>query len=300
MIDTAKDVKSIPFSDPILHVSSAPKIDKKSNPDNDSRNRKSKPRKITKAGPVSTSTKQITGYTTINGIYTETGVRDHQYPEFTVKELLENAYDYLQVSYPVENGNTKETRTIAISLRIEPIPAVTSNSLNVISDIIRITVRNSNVDNLSVFENLDAIFDYDNWYSSKRNQYRGTTGALGDFLKRALGMAYALWTADFNPDDSLEERQWNEPIIFRYNGIERKVYIEVEPGQKVLPRFDEPTDYDTPGFTEVEIAMPISTEWKQASHGYNSLISRISNYCRSARLSKIKTDLSFTVDGIVD
>jgi hypothetical protein len=262
--------------------------------------RKHKDRKITKAGPVSTSTKQITGYTTINGIYSETKVREPQYPEFAVKELMENAYDYLQISYPVKAGNTKETRKIAIRIKIEPIPSVTTQSSDVITDIIRIVVRNSNVDNKTVFENLEEVFNYDNWFSSKRNQFRGTTGALGDFLKRSLGMGYASWTADFNPDDTLEERQWDEPIIFRFNGQERRVTIEVEPGRKVLPHFVEPIEYDTSGFTEVEIAMPISVEWKRAIYGYNSLTKRLANYCKIARLSKIKTDLSFLVDGKVE
>ena len=295
-----------PITDSIGLVQPIPKIEKNSIPPSstDSRlqnhNNKDKERVSVKTGPVSTSTKQITGYTTVNGIYSETKVRGYQYPEFAVKELMENAYDYLQVTYPVEKGNTKAIRKIDIRVKIEPIPAVTIRSPNVITDVIRITVRNSNFDNKPAFENLEEIFNYDNWYSTKRNQFRGTTGALGDFLKRALGMAYALWVEDFNPDDSLEERQWDEPIIFRFNGHEQKIYIEVEPGQKVLPCFDEPTDYDTSGFTEVEIAMPISTEWKNVHFGYNSLITKIANYCKSARLSKIKTDISFTFDGGIE
>jgi hypothetical protein len=263
-------------------------------------------RKVVKAGPVSTSTKQITAYTTLNGIYSETGVRGHQYSEFAVKELTENSYDFLQVIYPVEKGNTKETRKIAIHAKIEPIPSVIKSisnpllALNIITHIIRITVRNSNIDNKTVFENLEAIFDYDSWYSTKRNQYRITTGALGDFLKRSLGMGYALWTSDFNPEDSLEERQWDEPAIFRFNGQERRVYIKVEPGQKVMPQFDTPTKYDTSGFTEVEIALPIATEWKRSNCGYNDLISRLENYCKRTRLSKIKTEITFTFDRSVE
>src|SRR5918998_4839624 len=72
-------------------------------------------------GPISTSTKQITAYTTLNGIYSETGVRGYQYPEFAVKEMMENAYDFLQVIYPVEKGNTKETTKIEIRAKIESV-----------------------------------------------------------------------------------------------------------------------------------------------------------------------------------
>ena len=207
---TAPAGKIVPITPPIRLVQSALKMEKTplppspdSNGKGECKNKsKSRDRTTVKAGPVSTSTKQITAYTTMNGIYSDTAVRGYQYPEFAVKELMENAYDSLQDFYPVEKGNTKETRKIAIRVKIEPIRSVITSisnpllSLNVITHIIRITVRNSNVDNKTVFENLEGVFDYDSWYSTKRNQYRITTGALGDFLKRSLGMVmrYGLLT----------------------------------------------------------------------------------------------------------
>lgn len=260
-------------------------------------------RRIVKKGPVSTSTKQITGYTTVKGILNETGCREYEYPEFPEKELMENAYDFFQDIYPVENGNNKDTRKIAVRVKIESLPAAASpqpqpqseqESTEAITHIIRIAVRNSNVDNIPAFENLEAIFDYDNWYSTKRNQFRVTTGALGDFLKRGLAMGYALWTADFNPENSFENKQWKEPTIFRFNGQERRVFIDVEPGQKVQPIFDTPTIYDTSGFTEVEIALPIAPFWNHG-YGHDGLLIKLKDYCRTTRLSKIKTDISFTV-----
>jgi hypothetical protein len=255
-------------------------------------------RRIVKAGPVSTSTKQITSYTTVRGIYNEIKVREPEYPGFGVKELMENGYDFLQVFYPVGYGNTKETRKIAVRIKIEPMPSVTATTTTssgspVITHIIRIAVRNSNVDNIAVFEDLEAVFDYDNWYSTKRGQYRVTSGALGDYLKRSLGMSYALWTADFNPEDSLESKQWNEPTIFRYNWQERRVYIEVEPNQKVKPLFSDSVAYDAPNFTEVEIAMPVPIEW---NFKHSKLLNKLKDYCRKARFSKIKTDISFRAE----
>ena len=94
----------------------------------------------------------------------------------------------------------------------------------------------------------------------------------------------------------MEERQWNEPAIFRFNGQERRVYIIVEPGQRVMPRFADPTKYDTSGFTEVEIALPIATEWKRSSYGYSILLTKLEEYCKRARLSKIKTEVTFAVE----
>jgi hypothetical protein len=69
----------VPKSDTLaLTVQPIPKIEKNSIPPSstDSRlqnhNNKDKERVSVKTGPVSTSTKQITGYTTVNGIYSET------------------------------------------------------------------------------------------------------------------------------------------------------------------------------------------------------------------------------------
>jgi len=70
-------------------------------------------------------------------------------------------------------------------------------------NILRIAVRNSNVDNIPVFEDLYSVFDYDKWYSTKRYQHRETCGSLGDFLKRGLGMGYASLTEGVNDDNSV-------------------------------------------------------------------------------------------------
>jgi hypothetical protein len=259
-------------------------------------------RRVVKAGPVSTSTKQITSYTTVRGIYNEIKVREPEYPGFGVKELMENGYDFLQIYYPVEYGNTKETRKIAVYVKIEPIlsvieslpkPVSPFSPPTVITHIIRIAVRNSNVDKITVFEDLEAVFNYDNWFSTKRGQFRVTSGALGDYLKRSLGMGYALWTADFNPEDSLDSKQWNEPAIFRYNGKEHRVYIEVEPNQKIKPLFSDPVEYDALNFTEVEIALPVPTMWNSQ---LDQLLYSLRDYCRKARFSKIKTDISFRAE----
>jgi hypothetical protein len=94
-----------------------------------------------------------------------------------------------------------------------------------------VVVRNSNVDQIEVFtEGLEQIFDYTIWLSTKRYQHRMTAGSLGDYLKRHAGMAYASWnniirnSANFNNEDD-DNIQWEEPLIFRFNGNEYRVYI---------------------------------------------------------------------------
>ena len=81
-----------------------------------------------------------------------------------------------------------------------------------------------------VFENIEQIFDYNMWFSTKRNQHRISCGSLGDFLKRVLGMGYASLTSGNSSGGTLyfEEKQWEEPIVLRFNGKEVKVFLKVD------------------------------------------------------------------------
>ena len=97
---------------------------------------------------------------------------------------MDNAFDSLNDYYPNES---KELRNIAVCIKIE--------SGTQTRDILRMSVRNSNVRDVPVFENIEEIFDYNMWGSTKRNQHRMSRGSLGDFLKRVLGMGYASLTA---------------------------------------------------------------------------------------------------------
>jgi hypothetical protein len=124
------------------------------------------------------------------------------WPVFAGKELMDNCYDWFNGFYP---DSPKQDRKI--SLRVCP-----SNNG------IRIAVRNSNVDKIPVFQNLELTFDLAMWHSSKRNQHKGGTGALGDALKRILKMGYASWTSGYNSQDSFIDRQWDEPIVLTFNG----------------------------------------------------------------------------------
>jgi hypothetical protein len=173
--------------------------------------------------PVATSTKQITRYITTTGIQSEISYQEKNWPEATIKELMTNAWDALNDFYPVPSYS-KEDRSITVIAKIDRIPNNESTRL------LRITVRNSNVDtDLRVFEDLNLIFDFDTWQSTKRNQHRVTGGALGDFLKRVLGMGYASLTEggdnyyNFDSDsdadsDNFVDKQWKEPLILRFNG----------------------------------------------------------------------------------
>jgi ABC-type transport system substrate-binding protein len=74
---------------------------------------------------------------------------------------MDNAWDFLNDYYP---NNPKADRKIAVTIKVDFKPDGGKN-------ILRIKVRNSNVDNISVFDDLDSVFDYDRWYSTKRYQH---------------------------------------------------------------------------------------------------------------------------------
>ena len=214
------------------------------------------PSPIARGGPVYTTVSQKKRYITISGIESDISWQEHDWPEFGFKELGGNASDFFKVYYPRSTANK---RKITFKLIID---TVTRRPVK----ILRIIVRNSNVNNYAIFQNLAGIFDYDNWVSTKRNQHRMTGGGLGDFLKRVLGMGYASWTANYNPDtdDSFEEKQWHEPVILRFNRKEYKVFLIVK-SDKSLPdikgHFTPAVNIGTD--TEVEVALPLFNYWSR-------------------------------------
>ena len=235
----------------------------------------------TTRGSVFTSTSQKKRYLTIAGIESDTSYQEYQWPIFAVKELSDNAVDFLKENYP---NATSDERKIATTVKLDT---------TIKPKMLRIVVRNSNVDNLPVFQNLDGIFDYDNWVSTKRNQHRMTAGGLGDFLKRALGMGYASWTGhNDNPKDSFEEEQWEEPVILRFNGKEDRVFLFVN-NDNPLTRKDGPTsaeDIDTD--TEVEVALPLTASYLYTAQ--SSLLGDLERYYKTFKLVKRNIDFSFT------
>jgi hypothetical protein len=89
-----------------------------------------------------------------------------------------------------------------------------------------------------------------------------TASALGDFLKRILGMGYASWmNISSNNNNPTEEDSFEGPTAT----------IE---------------DIDT----EVEVALPLSAYWNT---DYNALLNHLEQYHRIWRLVKRNTEFSF-------
>jgi len=233
---------------------------------------------VRRKGPVATS-KQMAGYFTVSGIENELSMPENMWPCFALKELADNAYDWLNDYYPISNvinrrrsyssssinynSSTTRTRYIALRIQIDKI----ANDAD-LTRVFRIAVRNSNVDQIEVFggglEGLEQIFDYTQWLSTKRHQHRMTAGSLGDYLKRHGGMGYASWNnivrssnGQVSYDD--DNIQWEEPIIFRFNGTEYRVFVYYD-RYRGIPEsvIKYAGKSDAIDYTEVECALPVS------------------------------------------
>ena len=130
-----------------------------------------------------------------------------------------------------------------------------------------------------------------------------TAGSLGDYLKRHGGMGYASWNNiarssigdnDINSDD--DNIQWEEPIIFRFNGIEYKVFIYYD-RYRGLPKsvIKYAGKSDAIDYTEVECALPVS---QINCNGNNSnplpLFEKLYQYYTWYKIPK--ADIKFSLD----
>jgi hypothetical protein len=121
-----------------------------------------------------------------------------------VKELLDNALDYLETTQ-YHNNNT------AIPIPQPEIHIVIEKNQG---KYIRIAVSNSSYHDektTAAFSShtLKSIFDFNRYHSSKRNQFKITKGALGDALKEVLCIPYVL---AHDAGIVQENDNWNYPL----------------------------------------------------------------------------------------
>jgi hypothetical protein len=109
---------------------------------------------------------QFADYTTWNGIENKTSIQKQDAVSFLVKELLDNALDYLETTQYHNNNTAAPIMPPEIHIVIEKVP----------DKYIRITVCNSSYDANASFSShiLKAIFNFDSYHSSKRNQFKIT------------------------------------------------------------------------------------------------------------------------------
>jgi hypothetical protein len=193
---------------------------------------------------------QFAEYTTWKGIENKTGIEKEDAVSFLVKELLDNALDYLETS---ARTTTNPVLQPEIHIVIEKVQG----------NYIRISVCNSSHQTNGPFTSdiLKSIFDFDRYHSSKRNQFKITKGALGDALKEVLCIPHIL-------AHEAEIANWNYPL---YIVSQQKIYqiqlIIDRINQLISPRIKE-LDFDFelstaemqhyhPGCTQIMLTLPI-------------------------------------------
>ncbi|MPZ08132.1 MAG: hypothetical protein GEU26_17240 [Nitrososphaeraceae archaeon] len=102
-------------------------------------------------------------YVTVRGIESDTSWPVQEWPKQSTKELISNSFDFLHDYY---SDITREIRKIAVFLKIDSILDEYSSDENKRRTVTRIGVSNSNIENIPVFENLEAIFNYTQFHLS--------------------------------------------------------------------------------------------------------------------------------------
>ena len=233
--------------------------------------------------PVYTAAKVSMAGFTIRGIESDISYTQQEWILVAEKDLGDNAYDFFKEFYP---NSPKEHRKISYHVWC-PYP---DNCDVAEYFIIRIAVTSSNVDNIPVFEDLPLVFDLHRYCSSKRSQYKGGTGELGDALKRMLKMGYASWT-NHRLNEGKPNLQWGEPIVLTFNRhrytAQLHVDTEIDEAKVIIDR-----DYNAVinnSDTTVSVALPLVYDYEDALYD-------LRQYYNVYRIPKIRTEFSFVAD----
>src|SRR2546425_5548737 len=112
------------------------------------------PKRVSPPSPdIFSFKKHSMDYFTVNGVILRTGYHDKKYwYMLCIKELLDNAVDFLWKYYQGHSDT---------NIRVY----VTKDD-----SVLHIKIRNSNSQNIPVFQNVDLIFDTEMRYGSKQNE----------------------------------------------------------------------------------------------------------------------------------
>jgi hypothetical protein len=230
---------------------------------------KNKPKYLPPPSEISTSRKHSMDYFTKDGFNLRTGYSDkREWYLLPIKEVLDNDIDF----------HWKYNRGEHVYVSVD----VTKDDT-----LFHVLIRNSNLRNIPVFQDLNHIFDFDMRYGSKQDVHIISCGMLGDAMKQILSLGYTLIHIN---DDGTEfaERQWEYPLIIRHNKEEWKVHLYCNRAKQEYKIKIE----KTPGNlahtdTEIELTLPIIDEVRNTLDR-----SYIERFCR--KYSVLHTDISFT------
>jgi hypothetical protein len=198
---------------------------------------------------VFSSQKTRMDYVTLEGIENRTGIGIENAYGFILKELLDNAVDFLEIQ------STKHQTK-------EAVPAAEVKVTITKQDkVLRIVVRNSNNYGKPTFSKdmLQSVFNFDTFYSSKRNQYKISKGALGDAFKEILCIPYAL------AQKHKSNIEWSQPLIIatKIDNTQQTFLVSLKidrTNQILCTEIEELNGKDEEAesnFTEIEVRLPI-------------------------------------------
>ena len=176
-------------------------------------------------------------YVTLEGIENRTGIGEENLYGFILKELLDNALDFIETESP------KEAKVKVTILKED--------------SVLRIIVHNSNNSGKPSFSKgkLDSIFNFDTFYSSKRNQYKISRGALGDAFKELLCVPYALarkygidWKQPLTITTAIDKIQQTFLVSLIVDRISQTINTKIEELKREEPESN---------FTEIELRLPV-------------------------------------------
>src|SRR6266540_2620324 len=180
--------------------------------------------------PVLVTEEMAMDYVTLRGIENKLGVKKEDIPTYVLHELLDNALDYIEAA-PVE---TKPEINVKI----------TSGS------VIHVKVSNSDTGQSLTNEIILNTFNYHNYSSTKRNQFKVGRGALGHGLKTVLGSLFALATEHFGYSGWI-------PLKIRNGNNQWTINLTVDKITGLYPPDIESTVINDNLMTEVEIDIPM-------------------------------------------
>lgn len=186
---------------------------------------------------IVSSERAIMDYVSVKGIKNRTGAAANELLLYILKELIDNCLDFID-KYAGQAIDSSAELSVSVMKKSDKITMRVGNSDFGHEGFTRATV--------------ESIFTFSGFFSSKRNQYKVSRGALGDALKEVICVPYAL--AEANNIDS-----WNEPLIIESGENLFVIHLDIDRvNQTISARTEvsERPDTSLPNFTVIEIIIP--------------------------------------------
>ena len=222
--------------------------------------------------PVLITEEMVMDYVTLRGLENKLGLKKEDIAEYILHELLDIGLDYTEATL-----DSKLTPEIKVY--------VTTND-----KAIHLKVSNPDIKQSFINEMIIGMFNYYNYSSTKRNQFKISRGALGHGLKTVLGATYALAIEHYN------HNCWS-PIKIRNRNKEWTISLTVDKITGLQPPDIRSKIIDDIRNTEIEIDIPVD------SGSANSKV-KILNELKSCFYKYVilnpHVTMNITIDGICE